>query len=340
MVIKPSSAAEIKQLIAALGSADETAREAAVARLAVIGARAAEHLLRDAAAAPAGRAKAGMFQALEAIADPRAAKPARAALDDAGGDVATMLAAISLLRSLLTTAETPAARDAFDGLVTVTLDRRRAADVRLAALDALEELPSSLVDPVRHALADDPDAAVRSRGAAAERGAREPVWKAAVEGRLPAAPDALKRALARQASSASLTELQHVIDAVRMRETRTPDEERRAQWQMVRGLAHQALAARGSRIALYDLRDSLTQTERLAVAFLAALEEVGDATCLEPLAAAYAASSRSGDAWWREHVATAFRAIVHREGLTRRHAALKRVLSRWPEAAADLMARS
>ena len=84
----------------------------------------------------------------------------------------------------------------------------------------------------------------------------------------------------------------------------------------------------------------MDQTERLPAAFLAALEDVGDATCLEPLAAAYAASSRSGDAWWREHVATAFRAIVQREGLTRRHTALKRVIARWPEAAVDLMARS
>ena len=71
-----------------------------------------------------------------------------------------------------------------------------------------------------------------------------------------------------------------------------------------------------------------------------ALEEIGDASCLENLAAAYDASSRSGDRWWREHVATAFRAIVHREGLTRRHAAVKRSMQRWPEATADLMART
>ena len=96
----------------------------------------------------------------------------------------------------------------------------------------------------------------------------------------------------------------------------------------------------GVTLALYDLRDSLLEPERLPVAFLAALEEIGDATCLEPLAAAYDASSRSGDAWWREHVAQAFRAIVHRDGLTRRHAAVKRALARWPEATADSMARS
>ena len=114
---------------------------------------------------------------------------------------------------------------------------------------------------------------------------------------------------------------------------------KREEWRAVRGAAHQALAARSSRLALYDLRDSLMGEDRLPVAFLAALEEIGDETCLEPLAAAYDASSRSGDAWWREHVATAFRAIVAREGLTRRHTSVKRALARWPDSAADLLLR-
>ena len=135
------------------------------------------------------------------------------------------------------------------------------------------------------------------------------------------------------------TELQHVVDHLRAREQREPDAMRREEWRAVRGGVHQALATRNSRLALYDLRDSLMDADRLPMAFLAALEEIGDETCLEPLAAAYEASSRSGDTWWREHVATAFRAIVAREGLTRRHAAVKRALARWPDAAAELMLR-
>ena len=111
----------------------------------------------------------------------------------------------------------------------------------------------------------------------------------------------------------------------------------REEWCAVRAALHQALAGRNSRLALYDLRDSLLAAERLPVAFLAAMEEIGDATCLDTLAAAYDQSSRSGDPWWRQHLAAAFRAIVQREGLTRRHAALKRVLTRWPDATADLM---
>ena len=113
----------------------------------------------------------------------------------------------------------------------------------------------------------------------------------------------------------------------------------REEWRAVRGALHQALAARNSRLALYDLRDSLLTSERLPGAFVAAMEEIGDATCLDPLAAAYDESSRSGDTWWREHLAAAFRAIVQREGLTRRHAPLKRVLARWPDAASELMGR-
>src|SRR5947208_1774983 len=166
------------------------------------------------------------------------------------------------------------------------------------------------------------------------------VWRDAVEGRLPPSPSVLKRAVSIVAPAARLIELQHVVDAIRSREAHETDAGRRAEWRTVRGAVHQALAARGSTLALYDLRDSLLEPERLPVAFLAAIEEIGDVTCLEPLAAAYDVSSRSGDAWWREHVAAAFRAIVRRDGLTRRHAAVKRALTRWPEATADLMARS
>src|SRR5207248_2223750 len=115
--------------------------------------------------------------------------------------------------------------------------------------------------------------------------------------------------------------------------------ERREEWRALRGAGHQALAARNSRLALYDLRDSLLDPDRLPVASLAGLAGSGAAPCRGSLAAAYDASSRSGDAWWRERVAAAFRAIVLREGLTRRHAAVKRMMSRWPEAATDLMAR-
>ena len=347
MPIRPSSSAAIRQLMAALGGPDEVQREAAIARLAVIGTRAVEHLLEEFPLASTARMRAAMLRALESSADARVVTIAREALADSSADVAT--AALAVLRTAAAGKAPHVAREALDALVAVVLDRGRPAAVRLAAFDALGGLPPSIVDPVRAALAADPDPHVAGRADPA-RGRDKPkapgsaqaaAWAAAVDGTLPPTPEAMKAALHDAAATARLTELQRVVDHVRAREMGESDARQRAEWRVVRGAAHQALAARGSRLALYDLRDSLGLEEgRLPVSFLAAIEEIGDASCIEPLAAAYEASSRSGDPWWRDHVAAAFRAIVLREGLTRRHLVVKRALSRWPEATAALMART
>ena len=56
-----------------------------------------------------------------------------------------------------------------------------------------------------------------------------------------------------------------------------------------RAAAHFALAQGGSRLALYDLRETIeTAKQPLAVKFMAAVTAIGDATCLEPIAAAHA----------------------------------------------------
>jgi len=333
---------QLRQLIEALGGPDDVARESAVVRLTLLGPRAAERLLQEFPSATA-RARAGMLRALEAIGDARAVPIARGALADPSAD--TVAAAIGVLRAFLTSPRPDTARDALDALVATALDRARPAIARIAALDALRVLPPDVGEAVRKNLADDGDPEIRARAAprplrtAGAVPADDSVWAEAVDGRLPASPEALRQVLAARRGTARLTELQHLVDHLRTREQREMDPGRREEWRAVRGAVHQALAARNSRLALYDLRDSLLEPERLPVAFLAALEEIGDATCLETLAAAYEASSRSGDAWWREHVAGAFRAIVQREGLTRRHAAVKRTMARWPEAAADLMGR-
>jgi hypothetical protein len=343
MPIRPSSSAEIRRLIDALGAEEEVARESAVARLAVIGPRAVEHLLQEFPTA-APRLRAGMLRAFEASGDARALPLARGALVDAVPETAA--AALGVLRALLNSPQPKVARDALDAVVATAMDTAQPAAARLAALDALRVLPADVREAVRKNLAEDEDAAVRA-GAAAGQPAEaasmrddETVWREAIAGTLPSSAGRLKRALSVKHGSARLTELQHLVDHVRAREQRETVAERREEWRAVRGAVHQALAARNSRLALYDLRDSLLEPDRLPVAFLAALEEIGDATCLETLAAAYEASSRSGDAWWREHVATAFRAIVQREGLTRRHTAVKRTMARWPDAAADLMGRT
>jgi len=340
MPIKPPAGAEIRDLIAALGAEDTVSRESAVARLTVIGARASEPLLRAYRSADA-RLKAGILRAFEAMADPRALAPARDALNGDAGELHG--AAAGVLRALLSSSRRDAASGSLDALVAAAVDAARPAAVRIAALDALRDAPRDVVEPVKRKLALDPDPEIRARvSASAQRGAAAEavdVWADALDGRLPSSADALRRAVTERRSTARLTDLQRLVDRIRTHERKEVDPARREQWRVVRGAIHQALAARNSRLALYDLRDSLLEPERLPIAFLAAIEEIGDSSCVEMLAAAYDASSRSGDTWWREHLASAFRAIVQREGLTRRHAAIKRALSRWPDATAELMGR-
>ena len=67
----------------------------------------------------------------------------------------------------------------------------------------------------------------------------------------------------------------------------------------------------------------------LPVEFLTALSLVGDASCLAAIAAAHA---RAKDAWWREHLARAFRDIVSRERLTRRHSVVRNAEKKWKSA--------
>jgi hypothetical protein len=124
--------------------------------------------------------------------------------------------------------------------------------------------------------------------------------------------------------------MQKLIDAVRAHEESVPVEARRAEWQAVRGALHQTLALRGSRVAVYDLRETLAAAHApVPVSFLAALHAVGDQSCLEPLAAAYS-RTHPEDTRWRHQLAAAFRAISAREKVTHRHAAMKRILSKWP----------
>jgi hypothetical protein len=95
-----------------------------------------------------------------------------------------------------------------------------------------------------------------------------------------------------------------------------------------RAATHLALAQRGSRLALYDLRETIESAhDRLPVEFFAAVTAIGDATCLEAIANAY---SRARDEWSRRHLGDAFRAIVDREKITKRQAMAKKIEKRWP----------
>src|SRR5207244_6798193 len=82
MAIKASSSKQIDALVADLASANAIKREAAIARLTVLGARAVERVAALAAAPSAPAARAAAFRALEGIADPRGLEPARRAIAD------------------------------------------------------------------------------------------------------------------------------------------------------------------------------------------------------------------------------------------------------------------
>jgi HEAT repeat protein len=340
LAIKPSSSQQIDRLVADL-SGDEVAREAAVARLIVLGARAVERLiaLGGSRAAPAARAAA--FRALEAIADPHALECALGAIPDADPMVA--VAAIAVARTFV---RGPQSATIVDAVTVAVIDQRRSEPVRLAALRTLMDLERSTVEPLLKSLADDPSSAVRELVADRRKAPQKPsrvdplvqLTQAAEQG-LPDDPHVLHQAIAAAADTAPLPLLLAIVERVRDREGGEP-QPRRMEWMMARAAAHVALANRGSRLALYDLREALDRADApLPVEFLSALSVAGDASCLVPLAGAYVRSTRAGRLqrdWWRQHLRDTFRTIVKREKLTRRSALLKRIEKRWPTVLADM----
>jgi HEAT repeat protein len=327
-MIKASSAAQIAGLLADLSSDSTVAREAAVARLTIIGPRAVDPLIALVESRVDGAARAAALRTLEAIGDPHARVAILRALD--GSDPIVAAAAAMAARRYL---RGPHGAAVLDRLTRAALDRSRDRTVRTAAIRAVTELPASTVSPLLTALRDDPEASVRelagttTHAPGRRKANREEILAAAAGGNLPADPDVLRRAITSGTSAANLTDLLRVIEAVRDRETREPPE-RREGWRAARAAAHVCLARRGSRIALYDLRESLDSSdEGQPVEFLAALSAVGDASCLEAIAAAHA---RARDRWWTDHLVDTFRAIVARERLTRRHAVIKKIEKRWP----------
>jgi len=305
---------EVERLVTTLTDGSPVDREAAIARLRVIGPRAVDRLvaLAGSGAAPVGRAAA--LKALEGIDDPRVRDAAIAALSDTDVNVATAAAAVAgawLSRE-------PDAH-ALDALTALALDRARPASARLAALDALAELPRGIVQPVLlRVAAEDPGMAAR---VGTDRAGDEPSSDH---------PEDIGAWLADHGIEAPLSAIHDRIVEIRERERHEPPGRRQQEWRTARGAAHAVLAQRGSRVALYDLRETFDAAEGpLPLDFLKAVARIGDATCLEPLARAWAAAA--GDRWWRDHLARTARDIAAREELTSRHAVMKRLRAKYPE---------
>jgi hypothetical protein len=313
---------DLRSLVDALASDDEVTREAAIARLAVIGARATDRLIGAFGATTKVTVRVGILRAIERMADARALPLACSALHQ---DADVAVAAAAALKPFLDYVEASVSATALDALVDAVLDGSRNRRVRLAAHGALRDIPADLLAKITEALATS-DTRQRRRV-----GYDEAVLEDAAEGRLPGDPEELRRAIAAAGAACPLPSVQKVIDAIRVRESST-SAGTRAGWQHARGAAHQALALRGSRIALYDLRETIEASDGpLPTSFLSAMRAVGDASCVESLAAALSRAPQD-DRWWRHQLASALRAIAKRERVTKRHASMKKVLTRWPAA--------
>jgi hypothetical protein len=306
MAIKPSAGSEIRALVEALGAPDEVRREAAIARLSVIGPRAIDRLAASFAAPDTPRAtKGAILRILEGIGDPRTIPLARKAIVE-GGDVG--VAAASALRPLLGSTVADASAEALDLLMTVVMDGAVEHRVRAAAFEALQDVPD-VRERLSGVLADPPDGH-----------AVDAIWRDAIEGRLPDSAAPLREAAQLRAASAPLGSLQKLVDAVGGRESDPEQAAKAADWRALRGALHQALALRGSRIALYDVRETLEGADGpLPSTFLTALHLVGDESCLPAIASAH--TRAANDPRWQQQLAAAFHAIVKREKLSRKPAA-------------------
>jgi hypothetical protein len=242
-------------------------------------------------------ARTAALRVLEGLDDPRAQTIALGALESA--DRGVIVAALAVLRGWV---EREEGVGTLDAVTAIALDPARDGDVRHAALDALSELPRDLVAPIidrardRRSGADDPDAAR--------------AW------------------LAGHGPAAALSAIHDLIMRIRDRERAEPEAHRRHEWLIVRGTAHALLAQRGSRVALYDLREAFDAAPGpLPLDFLTAVIALGDASCLEPMARAWSAAP--GEAWWRGRLAEAAADIMRRERLNARSSVIRRIRSKW-----------
>jgi hypothetical protein len=337
MVIKTSTGAEVGRLVTRLTTDTPAGREAALARLAVLGGRAVPALIAAVTNAELPlHARTAALAALETIGDRRALEPACELAMASGIQGELTQAAIGVVRTRVNSPVEAEAARSFDLLTSLVLDPARTDEVRLAALDALREVPGQAVAALTRRLADDPSPALRRR-ATGQEGSDEDEFQAAVSGRLPESADRLRALVGRQGAATPLGALHRLIGVIRSREADEQGAAREA-WLVARGAVHEVLASRRSRVALYDLREALEQAPApLPLGFLAALKAVGDRSCLEPLAAAYSRWEGPPRAWWRPALALAFRDILRRERLGRRHAVVRKVLAKHPDAGAALM---
>ena len=306
MPIRSSSVSEIDQLITNLQKESKIKRDAAVARLRIVGSRSIPRLIAIIKSDANAAVRAAALSALETSNDSRARDSAMAALSDKYESVT--LAAIIVMRNWLST---DADAVTVDALVTLVLDPNRSQTVRQAALHALADLPESLVEPLRQQLAQ-------------EIGIENFTETTEIANN----PATALEWLNTEGTKATLSEIHQLITYARAQERACENSTEQAAWCHLRGAAHAVLANRNSRVALYDLRESMERASKpLPLDYLLAIRSIGDTTCLEPLGRAW--SGASAEPWWCQQLADAAKNIMNRQKLTGRHAVVKRVRARW-----------
>jgi hypothetical protein len=296
---RPSS--DIDRLIADLQSSESVRRDAAVARLRILGNRGLPRLIDLVASHESAVVRALALDAIEGIDDVRVIDVAYDALRD--GDIEVVIAALGVLRRWV--AEETGTR-LLDAITAITVDRNLDARVRVAALAALSELPEHLVRPIRDQ-APPPESAGPSLD--------DPVQ--------------VREWIQAYGAGATLNTLHELVTRTREREHAESSSRLRSEWLQARGRAHQALAKRDSVVALYDLRETFEgATSALPQSFLSTATAIGDASCLEPLARAWAASGKDLD--WKHQLSMTATAIMRREKLTGRSAVVKKLRANFP----------
>ncbi len=327
-----------------LAGRDEVAVEASIARLAIIGRPALRQVVLRVPDTEV-RHLPLLLRVIERIGDPVAMPTVRPLLAHAAPDVA--LAAVDAMGALLDVRDPTVAASALDALTGTLLDPTRQDLVRLRAFEAIStagdgspSYDADVVEPLRMQLRGDQSPAIRAAMSPADDDAAEPgalsgaaQLEAMADGPLPADPQGLRHLLAMHGHEAPLTQLHRVIERVRATES-TLEEEQADGWRMIRAAAHLALANRGSRVAVYDLRETLAaRGAATPVGMLSALQQVGDASVLEAVADAWTGAT---DPWFRGQLVIIFREVVAREKLGKRHAAIKKIAARAPATLAAL----
>ncbi|MEW5984479.1 MAG: hypothetical protein AB1806_19180 [Acidobacteriota bacterium] len=341
MAIRKSAAGAIHQLITQLADPDPAVREAASARLSVIGERAVSHLLDAFRHSPSAVARAQMLRVIESAHDRRGLALARSLLASPAEEPLVASAAIRLLGTFVDDEGT----EALDTLGALVLDTSRSEAERLAAWKAIASMPRRTLAPIRRQLRNDTNPRVR---AAVQQGAEAPELLPSLQSLVEAAlsdepidPGALAAALRRAPAEAAIPVLHQLVEAIGARERRAVEADR-AEWTEARATVHRTLAGRGSRVALYDVRDTIgSATGPLPQGFIEAVSLVGDAACLESIVEALARvplrlSRPEQD--WRDRLIDGGRAVVARARLTRRHAVVRRLAQRHPEIVRVLLA--